>query len=172
MPRKLLENRYYWLAAGLLLGLLLGGLWPQTPLHATATDRTDTFAIATGAVDEEVEAIYFLDYLTGDLRAAVLGRNNKFQGAFQYNVLNDFKLPPDKTPKFMMITGISQTPRGGGAARMSHAVVYVAEITTGQCAVYGIPWLPSARAAGQPIKNNLVPLDMVRFRTVVAAPGG
>ena len=55
-------------------GLVLSGLWPQTPLHATATDRSDTFAIATGAVDDDTEAVYFLDFLTGDLRAVVLGR--------------------------------------------------------------------------------------------------
>jgi hypothetical protein len=160
------------LFVGLIVGLVLGGFWPHTPLHAVSTDRLDTFAIATGPVDEEVEAIYFLDFLTGDLRAAVLGRTNKFQGAFQYNVLADFKLDPAKNPKFLMVTGLNQSRRGGGSVQLSNAVVYVAEVTTGQCAVYGIPWLPGSRASGVPIKNNLVPLDMMRFRAVAATPVG
>ena len=61
-----------WLAIGLLVGFVIGGLWPDTPLHAVATDRTENFAMATGFVDDGVEAIYFLDFLTGTLRAAVL----------------------------------------------------------------------------------------------------
>ena len=59
---------------GLALGLVLSGLWPHTPLHAVSTDRGETYAIATGPVDNEVEAVYFLDFLTGDLGAIVLGR--------------------------------------------------------------------------------------------------
>ena len=39
------------------------------PLHATATHGLDKFAIATGLVDDSVEALYFLDFLTGDMRA-------------------------------------------------------------------------------------------------------
>lgn len=172
MYRKSTDARWLMLLGGLVIGLIVGGLWPQSKLHAVATDRGETFAIATGHVDEEVEAIYFLDFLTGDLRAAVLGRNNKFQGAFQYNVLADFKIDPAKNPKFMMVTGINQTRRGAGAAQISSSVVYVAEITTGQCAAYGIPWIPGVRASGAPIKNTLIPLDMVRFRAVVAPTGG
>ena len=48
------------------VGLVLTGFLPDTPLHAVSTDRTDTFAMATGPVDSEVEAVYFLDFLTGD----------------------------------------------------------------------------------------------------------
>ena len=56
-----------YLAIGLLLGLMVGlniqGLWPNIPLHATATQGVDKFAIATGLVKNGVEAIYFLDFL-------------------------------------------------------------------------------------------------------------
>lgn len=172
MHQTIARNRWWWLLAGVALGAVVGGFWPHSALHAVATDRSDTFAIATGHVDEEVEAVYFLDFLTGDLRAVVMGRNNKFQGAFQYNVLPDFKIDPAKNPKFMMVTGINQTRRGAGAAQISSSILYVAEITTGQCAAYGLPWLPGVRATGAPVKNTLVPLDMVRFRAVVAPPSG
>ena len=43
----------------------------------------DKFAIATGLVDNTVEALYFLDFLTGDMRAAVINpKNGKFTAFF------------------------------------------------------------------------------------------
>ena len=44
-------KQYRWLVAvgiGLVGGLVLSGFWPQTPLYAVATDRIDTFGMATG----------------------------------------------------------------------------------------------------------------------------
>ena len=79
-------GRHGWtvgLALGLLLGLMIGGLWPDTPLHAVATDRGEDFAICTGFVDDGVEAIYFLDFLTGVLRAGVLSNVPQSPYAFQ-----------------------------------------------------------------------------------------
>ena len=63
-----------WLGLGLLAGLLVAGFWPSVPLHAVATDKIDTFSMATGPVESEYEAVYFLDHLTGDLHAYVIGR--------------------------------------------------------------------------------------------------
>ncbi len=54
----------------LLIGIVLGGFLPHIPLHAVATDRGETYIIATGLLDTDVEAVYFLDCLTGDLFAA------------------------------------------------------------------------------------------------------
>jgi len=85
-------RRHGWvagLAVGLLLGLMIGGLWPDTPLHAVATDRGEDFAICTGFVDDDVEAIYFLDFLTGTLRAGVLSnvpQSPGFQAVYEGNV--------------------------------------------------------------------------------------
>src|SRR3989304_5318782 len=79
-----------WLGIGLLAGLMIGGLWPDTPLHAVATDSTDNFAMATGFVDDGIEAIYFLDFLTGTLRAAVLSNQSRgFQARYEANVNAD-----------------------------------------------------------------------------------
>lgn len=159
------------LLIGLLVGALLTAFWPQTPLHAVATDRVDTFAIATGPVEDEVEAIYFLDFLTGDLKAAVMGRNEKFQALFVGNVMQDFGITPANNPKFLMVTGINTFRGGGGNVQPASAVLYVAEITTGQCVVYGLPWPKGARAAGRPINSQLTPLDKFRFRNAAGAAG-
>ncbi len=160
-----------WLAGGLILGLMLSGFWPHTPLHGVATDRYDNFAIATGPMDEEVEAIFFLDFLTGDLRAAALGnQSGKFTALYHYNILNDLQVDPSKNPRFLMVTGYADLRRGAARMRPSRAVVYVAELTSGKVAAYAVPWNPQAHAAGQVFKGSLVLLDVLQFRTAAVRP--
>jgi len=156
MRRFVRPGRFAWPVIFLVVGLVLGGLWPQTPLHTTATDRADTYAIATGYLDQDVEAVYFLDFLTGDLTAAVLGRRPGMFGAvYRYNVLRDLQVDPTKNPKFLMVTGLADVPRTGGRVEAARAAVYVAEITTGKVAAYLVPWNRSAFNAGQPIAGTL-----------------
>ena len=82
-----LSARAAWLGIGIVIGMVIGVVLPHAPLHATATDRQDTFAIATGMVDDGIEAVYMLDFLTGDLRAAVLNPNTRtFSSTFQRNI--------------------------------------------------------------------------------------
>ena len=172
-----------WLGIGLLLGVLLGlmvgGLWPDTPLHAVATDRTENFAMATGPVDDGVEAVYFLDFLTGTLRAAVLSNQSRgFHAHYEANVNVDLaglvqvsnaglaqvnaqrrkqNLPPlpeiqmPASPNYLMTTGVIDIRRGA-AVRLQppQAVVYVAETTTGIVLVYVLPWDRNAHMSDMP----------------------
>ncbi len=177
MLHRFYRGRPIWLGAGLIGGLVLGGLWPHTPLHAVATDRSASFAIATGPVDEEVEAIYFLDFLTGDLNAVVLNRQlNMFTAFYRYNVLNDLGVNPSKNPQYMMVTGMTSPRAGSSRLRPSLAAVYVAEVSSGWVAAYAIPWSKSARTAGQAMgMSPLVPLAKTRFRAAAigtATPSG
>ncbi len=164
------------LAIGLLLGLIIGGLWPDTPLHAVATDRTDNYAMATGYVDEGVEAIYFLDFLTGTLRAAVLSNTGpRFQAHYAGNINADIAgviqlsnanlsqtnaarrragLPPlpqlqmPQSPSYLMVTGAIDMRRTG-AMRTQYplSALYVAETNTGIVLTYLIPWDRNAHLA-------------------------
>ena len=166
------HGRLVWLAIGVGIGVAGGlGLWPEQPIHAVATDRYETYGMATGPVDEDFEAVYFIDFLTGDLRAVVLGRQGgQFTAFYAYNVLNDLGVDPSKNPRFLMCTGLANVRRGTGRARPSIAVLYVAEITTGQVAAYAIPWSKGDHAAGQMIgPMPLIPVAKTRFR---AAPAG
>ena len=161
--------KYRWLVTlgiGLVGGLMLSGIWPHTPLHAVATDRTDTFAIATGPVDNDVEAVYFLDFLTGDLRAVVLGKMaGNFSGFFYTNVNADLGVDLQKTPKYLMVTGMANLRRSGGTRMQpSSAACYVAEVSSGMVAAYDIPWSPSMHAAGQVNTQPLTPVAVTRFR--------
>ena len=161
------RNPMLWLAVGLVAGVTVGGFCPHAPLHATATDRYDTFAMATGFVDEGVEAVYFLDFLTGDLRAAVLSKQlpTRFNAFYQRNIIQDLGVDPAKNPRYLMVTGLANVRRGSSSLRPSSAVVYVAEITTGQVAAYAIPWNVQAHASGQTFKGELIPMASTRFRT-------
>jgi hypothetical protein len=164
------------LAIGLLLGLTIGGLWPDTPLHAVATDRTQNYAMATGYVDEGVEAIYFLDFLTGTLRAAVLSNvNARFQAHYAGNINADIAgviqlsnanlsqtnaqrrragLPPlpqlqmPQSPNYLMVTGAIDMRRVGGMrTQYPLSALYVAETNTGIVLTYLIPWDRNAHLA-------------------------
>jgi hypothetical protein len=170
-------KQYRWMVAvvvGLLGGLALSGFWPHTPLYAVATDRIDTFGMATGPVDAEVEAVYLLDFLTGDLKAVVLGKQpGTWTGFFEINVANDMGIDSRQNPKFMLVTGLCNLRRGGGTRlQPSSAMCYVAEVTSGKVAAYTIPWSPSQYAAGQPQSGEIKRVSMTRFRQAMGAGTG
>lgn len=154
------------IALGLVVGLNLHSSMPPVQLHATATDNQENFAIATGTVDDQTEAVYFLDFLTGDLQAVVLQpRMGKFNSAFKINVLSSLGGIRTKNPKFLMVTGTADIPRGGRQAQLARSVVYVAEATSGQIACFGLPWNPAFQASGRPQQGPLVLIDKFQFRT-------
>jgi hypothetical protein len=159
-----------WLIGGITLGLLLGlslsGTLPQTPVHAVATHGQDSFAIATGPVQDDIEAIYFLDFLTGDLRAAVMSfQTGKFNSFFTYNVAADLSMPGAKNPRYLMVTGLADFRRGFGNIQPGRSLVYVAEANSGQIAAYAVPWAAPLQAAGKPQAGTFVLLDKKKFRT-------
>lgn len=169
MSRRVFNNRFVWMAAGLVGGFVLTTLLPRAPIHAVATDRIDTFAIATGPVDSEFEAVYFLDFLTGDLRAAVLGKNTgTFIAFFNYNVLQDLGVDPTKNPRFLMVTGLANLRRTAGRQHLSMSMVYVAEVTTGNVAAYAVPWSPTMQTSTQPVIQSMIPVAVTKFRPAIA----
>lgn len=163
------QNQFVWLAIGLVVGLVVGSFFPHVPLHATATDRFENYAIATGEVDDGVEAIYFLDFLTGELRAAVLSKQRppRFNSFYQRNIAMDLGVDPSKNPRYLMVTGLVDIRRGASRMSPSNAVVYVAEITTGTVAAYAIPWNADRHASGQIFHGEIIPLDKTKFRTAI-----
>jgi hypothetical protein len=166
-----IKGRPAHLLLGIMLGLIVGlnvqGLWPNVPLHATATQGLDRFAIATGLVDDGVEALYFLDFLTGDLRASVINpKTGKFNSLFVRNIAADFG-GVTKNPRYLIVTGLADMPRGRANFQYAKSIVYVAEATSGQVAAYTIPWNSSLQAAGQSQHGVFEPLDRMQFRTAV-----
>jgi hypothetical protein len=163
-------SRFMCLALVLAAGMTVSGLMPYSPLHAVGNAGGDSFAIATGPMDEEVEAIYFLDFLTGDLSAAALNpRLGRFNSLFQINVLASMQIDVSKNPKFLMITGILGMRRGAGPG-VAQSVVYVAESTTGRVGAFVAPWDRAASTAGRPVRGALRLLDVAQMRTTVLRP--
>ena len=153
------------LIVAFLMGAGLGGL-PPAPLHAVATDRQENFAMATGSVDEGIEAVFTLDFLTGDLRGAVLNPHTRtFSVTYHRNILADLKVDGGKAPKFLMVTGQSYL-RTGSNFNLSPCAVYVAELTTGNLAVYSFPFSGNSLSRpGNTPTQEFVPLEILPFRT-------
>ncbi|HMO86678.1 MAG TPA: hypothetical protein PKC18_17330 [Lacipirellulaceae bacterium] len=161
-------NQTSLLIVGMAVGAVLMAGWvgvQQTPRAlAVATHGSDNFAIATGLVDNGIEALYFLDFLTGDLRAAVVSRRNaEFTGFFRYNVLGDFQQIADP-PRFLMVTGEANLPRGQGASQIGRSLVYIAEATSGQVFAYAIAFDSTLNAAGQPQLGTFIRVGGGSFR--------
>ena len=150
-------NAAAWLGLGLLAGLVLAGFWPSVPLHATATDKLDTFSMATGHVEDLVEAVYFLDHLTGELHAYVLGPTGRgfgIQCHYFRNVSKDFDA--GEKAKYLMATGMDDLARGGraNAIQPSRSVVYVAEVTTGTAIGYYLPYNLDCPSLGNSLRGT------------------
>ena len=170
----MLRSRWGLLVGGIAIGFTVGisvsGVLPQVPVHAVATHGQENFALCTGPVDQDIEAVFFMDFLTGDLRAAVLSlQTRQFNSFFEYNVLKDFPAGI-KNPKFLVVTGVADLRRG--QLPLGQTVVYVAEATTGQVNAYGMPWAPGRQAVAAPVKATLMPLDRMRFRTQAIRSAG
>ena len=146
------------LAAGLVVGLVIGlnieGLWPSVPLHASATHGIDKFAIATGLVDNSVEALYFLDFLTGDMRAAVINpKTGKFNSFYTRNIAADFG-GAGRSSGYLMVTGSADMPRGTNNFQYRQEHCLRGRSQHRQVAAYTIPWNSTLHAAGRPSTAN------------------
>ena len=151
---------------GLAIGLYFGRNEPIV-LHATATQGHDNFVIATGMIDDGLEAFYFLDFLTGDLKATVISeRGPGFNAYYEYNIAADFNMGAVKNPKFLMVTGVARGMSSGGAAgRLGESVLYVVEATTGHLVAYGLPWNQSLHASNKGQRGTFVPVGRAMLRT-------
>jgi hypothetical protein len=163
----MLKSHGAWLAIGLGIGIIGGlnvaGIWPQIPIHASATHGQENFAMCTGAIDPEVEAVYLLDFVTGDLKAAVLSINTRmFNTFYTYNVAKDFGNV--KNPKYLMVSGNADMRRQL-AVPVGSGVIYIAEMTSGQLACYGLPWNPGRGSQISVVTTTFLPLDKFKFRT-------
>ncbi len=154
------------LTIGLTIGLALGGgvaagVWlgqrnvanlpglADLHLKAMASHGSDTFAIATGPIDDDVEGLFTLDFLTGELTCFVINpRNGLFGGMFKANVANVLKVEKGKKPSYLMVTGNIQTTGTAGGQRPAASLCYVVDANTGDAAAFTFPWVKAATTVG------------------------
>ena len=161
-----------WLGFGscLVLGLAVGwgaGWWSAQanrestfsldtlPLGAVASDSSDLFVVATGPVGADVEGVFFLDQITGDLQCLVMYRRApggvaQFVAQFKKNVFEDLQLAQGKKTRLLMVTGVGNFLGSTRNTRLGQAVVYVVDSTSGRFAAYGIPWNSALYSSGRP----------------------
>ena len=165
VPASLLGLLFVTLTSGVVIGLVASSYLPQRDVQATATHGQENFAICTGPLDADVEAVFFLDFLTGDLKAAALSIvSHKFTAFYHRNILGDLEGAKVKNPRYLMVTGEADLRRGASSKRIGKSMVYVAEITSGQVMAYGLPWESGAQASNRQTHHNIVAIDRVVFR--------
>ncbi len=177
------------LATGLCVGLLVGvgmligtlatvsqrssteRMLPETLLHATASHSAKTMAMATGWIDDEVEGLFVLDYLTGNLNCYVLNKRNIMPplspySVFSTNIVGDLEVQTGKEPNFVMVTGQMNFPRSGGAAVPANCVVYVADANTGNFAAYSLAINRNLMSGGSVQKGMLMLITRGKARNM------
>jgi hypothetical protein len=133
---------------------------PEHALHASATHGSDNFAIATGAVADGVEGIFFLDFLTGEITCSVLNaRTGLIGGMFKHNVVADLGVERGKKPSYLMVTGRAAFRVRAGGFRPADSLVYVVDSNTGNYAAYGLPW--SNQIATQVGNQGIMPMKLI-----------
>jgi hypothetical protein len=181
-----LAHRPRWIfGLGLSVGLLAGGgmlvgAWvalparpaaplavPETFLHATCSNSSESFAMATGYIDEGVEGLFTLDFLTGDLTCAVLNPRSVTWVPVKINVINDLGEKQGKNASYVMVTG--HTAFVGRAMEMASpapCVVYVADATTGVVAAYVVAVNRTQIKTGGPGVLGIQRVGMLKGRAI------
>ena len=157
------QNGLTWLACGVVVGLCLSYVLPRERVMAVATDRNDQFAMATCTVSAIAgqEGIFVIDFLTGQLKGAVLNKSNgKFTQFYYRNLAQDFKIDPTAEPRFAFVTGRANLPSARGI-QIGASVLYIAELSSGTVACYGYDYRESPKV--EPPKE-LIPIDRFPFR--------
>jgi hypothetical protein len=131
-----------------------GPVLPQ--LHASASAIGDSMAVATGAVSEDSEGVFFLDFNTGDLQCMVFyPRAGAFGAHYFANVLPALG-GGGKNSKYLMVTGQAVVRAGSGNTRPAASLVYITDVTNGTFAAYAVPWDRTAESAGRPQSGPLI----------------
>lgn len=150
----------------LLFGAAVSGYWlglaQRSPYSMLDLKRVSTaasgqnMAVATGAVSDDAEGVFFLDYLTGDLQCLVYyPRSGAFGARFYTNVQQS--LPSSgKSAQYLMVTGSAISSRTSSNFKPANCVVYVTDINSGRFAAYTVPWNKTAESSSQPQLGPLV----------------
>ena len=140
--------------------------WPfSIPIHASAADSMESLSIATGQVADDIEGLFALDGLSGDLQCTVYNPNTSaFNAVYRKNVVADLQLGATKNPRFLMVTGEVMGTRRG-TRQFAASICYVVEANSGRFAAYAVPWRRDLFISGQPQGGELILLYAGSIRT-------
>jgi hypothetical protein len=137
------DRKLVWLTLGFVAGLAMASIWPHEPLSAGQSDRNEKFAIITTPVAFDTEAVFVVDFLTGRLSGARLGRTRTSGTAFinfyYRNLAEDFNVTAGGEPYYAITAGGAEIQNRGGA-QWGQSAIYVAEMNSGKVGAYAIPF--------------------------------
>jgi hypothetical protein len=140
----------------------------ERQLHAAATHGADSMAIATGEIDEDVEGVFILDFITGDLTCQVLNaRTGLLGGIFRQSVVADLGVEQGKQPKYLLVTGNLDIRPTISNVRPAKTIVYVADSNTGRYVAYVLPWNQQLANAGGRQAAPMLPIGRGSARNAV-----
>jgi hypothetical protein len=155
------------LAVGLLAGLAIAYLCPHQPTYANTADRDSQFMMITVPVgnmaagfNDPLDGVFILDFLTGQLKGAVMNRGaQKFGSFYMRNLAQDFGLKGNEDAHYCLASGYAQMPAGQGATFAS-GLLYVGELNSGKVAAYSFGFAENGPAGPQ----QMILVDAFPFR--------
>ena len=114
---------------------------PPIQLHAGTAARTKSMSMATGWVDGNVEGLFVLDHMTGNIQCWLLNkRTGKVGGIYRANAAADLMVGGKTgTPDYIMTTGNFNFDGGlSGNNAPSKSICYVADANTGNVVGYNV----------------------------------
>jgi hypothetical protein len=165
---------------GVSLGLLIGtGMlagaamtahlnpYGSLPLYGSTTHGGDSMAIATGMIDEGIEGVFMLDYITGELTCQVLHpRTGTLAGLYKRNISADLGVEQGKQPKYLMVTGEINFRQNISNVRPAGSILYIADSNSGRYAAYVLPWNRAAFNQAVVQASQIVPMASGSARNV------
>ena len=120
------------------------------PLHAGTAVTGKSMSMATGLIDDQVEGLYVLDHVSGNLQCWTLNaRTGAVGGVYRANVAADLVADKTGVADYVMTTGNFFYDGGvSGNLVPAKSVVYVADVTTGNVVGYGLAYDKQADRRG------------------------
>ncbi len=170
-----------WIISGLTLGLGLIvalatgiGVWAgtslaskqfnqqpsPTALRAATAARSNSLSMATGLIDGNVEGLYILDHLSGNLQCWLMNsRTGAIGGVYKANVASALASDKGGEPDYVMTTG-SFNWTGGNVQnqQVGQSIVYVADANNGKVVGYSLSYNRTLIQRGEVQGGNLMPV--------------
>jgi len=170
-----------WLISGLTFGLGLVvalatgiGVWVGTraasqPLNQFATPtalkaataaRSNSLSMSTGLIDGNVEGLYVLDHLSGNLQCWLINsRTGAIGGIYKANVAAALASDKGGEPDYLMVTGNFNWTGGNiQNLQVGQSIVYVADANTGKVVGYSLNYNRTLIQRGEVQGGNLIPV--------------
>lgn len=123
---------------------------PPIVLNADSAARGKQISLATGVIDDEVEGLFVLDHLSGNLQCWVMNRRSGDIGAvFTGSASAELGGQKGGAADYVMTTGRIEFVKGSGQAKPAGCICYVADGNSGKVVGFGFRYNAQLAAKGE-----------------------